>query len=538
MTALAPGRATPAESLRVGGILVLSLGALDFGLEQSLIIPALPALAEHYGASVSGIAWLAAGFVLASTVAIPLVSRLGDMLGKRRMLLASLAAFAVGSLVCALAESSALAIVGRVVQGFGAAVGPLSYGLARDTVAPERMSRAIGAVVGGASAGGAIGFLLSGLLVDAFSATAVFWFLLVFAVVIAIAVRALVRESTVRADVRLDAAGAVLLGLGLVVLLAAISRGSTWGWTSGRTLLMGIVALTLLGAFALVEGRVRQPLVNLGLVVRRPFASANLCAFAFGYSFFIAVFVVPQIAAAPTSTGYGLALSTTEIGLVLVPTGVASLAGGFAGGRTVERAGPRTLVACGAALGITGYALLTVVDASPATLAIGSGALGLAWGLILTGRVGRHPQRAARQHRRRRRRQRGHPQHRGGDRRAGGVRDHRRGRARRRLPRRVGLHLGLRDGRRRSGGPVARVAPDARPRIRSPPITGPRRRVKPTSACKAANPGRRAGPGTRGPGGCRGSGQLRACKAAGPVPRRGAARVGGAASYGRITDPT
>jgi MFS family permease len=340
-----------AEPLRLGGIVVLSLGALDFGLEQSLIIPALPALAEHYGASLSATAWMVTGFVLASIVAIPLVSRLGDMFGKRRMLLGSLATFAIGSLVCALAQSSGLAVSGRVIQGLGAAVAPLSYGLARDTVAPERLAHAIGAVVGGASAGGAIGFLLSGLLVDPFGPAALFWFLLGFAVLIAIAVMLLVRESPVRAHVRLDVAGAALLGLGLVALLAAISRGSTWGWTSGRTLATFIAALATLAAFAVVEQRVRQPLVNLRLVVTWPFASANLCAFAFGYSFFIAVFVIPQIAAAPASTGYGLGLSTTGIGLVLLPTGVASLVGGVAGGRAVDRVGPRALVAGGSILG-------------------------------------------------------------------------------------------------------------------------------------------------------------------------------------------
>jgi MFS family permease len=374
-----------AEPLRLGGIVVLSLGALDFGLEQSLFIPALPALAEHYDASLGAIAWMVTGFVLASIVAIPLVGRLGDMFGKRRMLLLSLAAFAVGSLACALAKSSGPAIAGRIVQGFGAAVTPLSYGLARDTVAPERLPHAIGAVVGGASAGAAIGFLLSGLLVDTFGAAAVFWFLLAFAILVAVAVRLLVRESPVRADVRLDIGGAALLGLGLLSLLLAISRGSTWGWTSGRTLAVFAVALVSLAAFVLVEDRVREPLVNLGLVVTRPFASANLCAFAFGYSFFVAVFIIPQIAAAPASTGYGSGLSTTGIGLVLLPTGVASLGGGDIGGRVMERAGARTLVASGSVLGIAGYTSLALAHASPAALAIGSAAIGLAWGLILTG---------------------------------------------------------------------------------------------------------------------------------------------------------
>jgi MFS family permease len=384
-TALPLPGAAPTGAVRRGGIVVLSLGALDFGLEQSLIIPALPALAEHYGASVAAIAWMVTGFVLASIVAIPLVGRLGDMFGKRRMLLASLAAFAIGSLVCALAESSGLAIAGRVIQGLGAAVTPLTYGLARDTVPPERLPHAIGAVVGGASAGGALGFLLSGVLVDGFSATAVFWFLVAFAVVIAVAVRALVPESPVRAEERLDGGGAVLLGLGLLCLLLGISRGSTWGWTSARTLLVLVAALALLAAFTLVERRAREPLVDLRLVVTPPFAFANLCAAAFGYSFFIAVFLIPQIAAAPESTGYGSDLSTTAIGLVLLPTGLASVVGGVVGGRVIERYGPRALVAAGGLLGIAGYTWLALAHSSPVALSVGSGLVGLAWGVILTG---------------------------------------------------------------------------------------------------------------------------------------------------------
>jgi predicted MFS family arabinose efflux permease len=95
--------------------------------------------------------------------------------------------------------------------------------------------------------------------------------------------------------------------------------------------------------------------------------------------------VIPQIAAAPASTGYGLDLSTTGIGLVLLPTGVASLLVGLAAGRAVARLGSRALVAGGAALGIAGYAFLALASASPATLSIGSATIGLAWGLILTG---------------------------------------------------------------------------------------------------------------------------------------------------------
>ena len=78
---------------------LLALGALDFGLEQSIILPALPRLAQHYGASIVGVAWLVTAFLLAAAVAVPLFGRLGDLFGKKRLLLVSLSAVAAGSLV-------------------------------------------------------------------------------------------------------------------------------------------------------------------------------------------------------------------------------------------------------------------------------------------------------------------------------------------------------------------------------------------------------------------------------------------------------
>jgi MFS family permease len=364
---------------------VLGLGALDFGLEQSIIIPALPVLAEHYDASLVAVAWLVTGFVLASIVAVPLFGRLGDLFGKRLMLLVSLAAFAIGSLICALTHSIELAIAGRIIQGLGAGVGPLTYGLARDNVSLELLPRAIGAIVGAAMAGGAIGFLLSGLVVDHFSAAALFWLLFILAGGLTIAVLVLVAESHVRANVRVDPGGAVFLAAGLVTLLLAISKGSDWAWSSARVVGLFVASAVLLTFFVLVERRVRQPLVDLALVVTRPFANANICVFAFGYSFFIAVFLVPQIAAAPETTEYGLGLSTMGIGLVLAPTGIVALAAGWAGGRIVDRIGPRALVALGSALGVAAYVSLTLAHGTAFELAAGSALVGVAWGFILTG---------------------------------------------------------------------------------------------------------------------------------------------------------
>jgi MFS family permease len=373
------------RTLTLGGLFVLTLGALDFGLEQSIVVPALPRLAEHYDASLTAVSWLVTGFLLASIVSVPLVGRLGDIYGKRRMLLVSLAAFALGSLVCALTDSIGVAILGRVLQGVGSGVAPLAYGIARDLFRPEFLPRAIGAVVGAASAGGAIGYLLSGLLVDAFGPTSVFWFLCLLPLVLGPAVFLFVPESPVRAAVRVDVRGAVLLAGGLALLLLAISKGREWEWTSGLTLGVLAAALALLAAFAFVETRVRDPLVDLGLLVTQPFTSAYACSVAFGFVFFLAVFLIPPLVAAPESTGYGLGLDTLEVGLVLFPTGLVTVVSAWASGRLVDRVGPRWLVATGAVVGVAGYTWLALSHASAVAIGAGSAIIGIAWGTVLTG---------------------------------------------------------------------------------------------------------------------------------------------------------
>jgi MFS family permease len=118
MAASSHAAAAPADALGASGLLVLTLGTLDFGLEQSIIIPALPRLGLHYHASTIAISWLATAYLLSATVAAPLVGRLGDLYGKRRLLLVSPSAFTLGSLLSALAQSVSLAIAGRAVQGW------------------------------------------------------------------------------------------------------------------------------------------------------------------------------------------------------------------------------------------------------------------------------------------------------------------------------------------------------------------------------------------------------------------------------------
>lgn len=372
-------------TLSRGGLLVLAFGALDFGLESSIVLPALPAFAREFGASLITVSWLATGFLLASVVAIPLFGRLGDMFGRRRLLLVALGAFGVGSLVCALAGSIGWLIAGRVVQGAGAAVGPLAVGIARDALPPERLTRGLGVLVGASGAGAAIGFLLSGVLVDQFSLAAIFWFLFGLSLVLLGAASTLVPRGPARPRVPVDLAGAGLVAAGLTALLLAITKGNDWGWASGRILGLFAAAVALLAAFVAVERSRRHPLIDPEFLARPPFANAMVCAFGIGFAFAVVVIAVPQLAALPEITGYGLGQSITSIGLLLTPMAAASIASAWVAGRTVDAVGPRVLMAAGALVAAAGYVALLVAHDSAGAIAAATGLLGVGVGLTVTG---------------------------------------------------------------------------------------------------------------------------------------------------------
>ena len=373
------------SSLSLGGLIVLAFGALDFGLESSIVLPALPAIAREYGGSLIAVSWLATGFLLASVVAIPLFARLGDIFGRRRLLLAALGAFCVGSLMCAVADSIGLLIAGRIVQGAGAAIGPLAVGIARDSLPAERLTRAFGTFVGAAGAGAAIGYVLSGLLVDHVSVAAIFWFLFGLSIALLAAATVLVPTAPPRKRVAVDFAGAALLAAGLAALLLAISKGNDWDWTSARTLGAFAGAAALLAAFLVVERSVTHPLVDPALLGRPPFPNAMVCALAVGYAFAVVVIAVPQLAALPTATGHGLGYSTTSTGLLLVPMAVTSIAAASLAGRYVDDVGPRTLMAIGSAAAVAGYTALIAAHGTAVAIATATGAIGVAVGLTVTG---------------------------------------------------------------------------------------------------------------------------------------------------------
>ncbi len=177
------------------GILVLA--TMAYALQQTLVAPAMPAIQDDLGVSTTAITYLLTAFLLTGSVATPVMGRLGDMFGKKRLLVIALGVFAFGSLVCALSSSIEVLIAGRAIQGIGSAVFPLAFGIIRDEFPRERVASAVGLLSATFGIGGGAGIVLSGVIVDNLDYEWIFWLGLAVILIALIAAAMFVPESPV-----------------------------------------------------------------------------------------------------------------------------------------------------------------------------------------------------------------------------------------------------------------------------------------------------------------------------------------------------
>ncbi|MFC9283895.1 MFS transporter [Streptomyces collinus] len=342
-------------------VAVLALAGITVSLMQTLVIPIVPELPVYLHASASNAAWAVTATLLAAAVATPVAGRLGDMFGKRRMLLTSLLLLVAGSVVCALSDSLVPMIAGRSLQGLAAAVVPLGISIMRDELPPERLAGSTALMSASLGVGGALGLPAAAFIADHFDWHLLFWTSAALGVVTLALVLVLVPESSVRGGGRFDLVGSLGMAVGLVSLLLAVSKGADWGWASGTTLGLFALAVVVLPAWGVFELRTAQPLVDLRTTARRQVLFTNLASIAFGFSMFAMALVLPQLLQLPTQTGYGLGRSMLTAGLVMAPQGLVMMATAPLSAMITKSRGPKTTLMTGAVIVAAGYVVNIVL---------------------------------------------------------------------------------------------------------------------------------------------------------------------------------
>ncbi|MEZ0066975.1 MFS family permease [Streptacidiphilus sp. MAP12-20] len=358
MTSTPPHPVT-APPRRPGGAIigVLACAGIVVSLMQTLIVPLIPNLPHLLHSSAANTSWAITATLLAAAVATPVLGRLGDMFGKRRMLVASLLLLVAGSLVSALGSSLASMIVGRALQGCGMAVVPLGISVMRDELPPEKLGSAMALMSSSLGIGGALGLPAAATIAQHSDWHMLFWTSGALGAAVAVLVVAVVPESPLRAGGSFDVIGAAGLSAGLLCLLLGISKGGDWGWGSGTTLGMFAAAAAVLAVWAWWELRRPAPLVDLRTTMRRQVLLTNVASIVVGFAMYAMSLIVPQLLELPKATGYGLGRSMVAAGLVVAPSGLVMMAVSPLSARLSAARGPKASLLTGALVIALGYGL-------------------------------------------------------------------------------------------------------------------------------------------------------------------------------------
>ncbi|WP_243075767.1 MFS transporter [Microbacterium sp. SS28] len=345
---------------RQGAIVtVLAIAGLASSFMFTLVVPIQSKLPELLDASREDTAWVVTSTLLAAAIITPIAGRLGDMYGKRRIVLVLLAVMVAGSIIAAVSPGIVGVIIGRTLQGAMVGVVPLGISILRDVLHENRVDTAIALISATLGVGGALGLPVSALITERADWHMLFWVAAALGVIVFALVLWIVPVSVLRTAGRFDYVGAAGLSIGLLGILLAISRGNEWGWTSAPTLAFGLGGVVVLLLWGWFELRIAEPLLDLRVAARRPVLLTNLASVAMGFALFASNVAYPQMLELPVAVG-GFGLSLLAASFVVMPAGVVMMVLSPFSGRLARTVGPKLLLVLGALslIAAYGYTLL------------------------------------------------------------------------------------------------------------------------------------------------------------------------------------
>jgi EmrB/QacA subfamily drug resistance transporter len=359
----------------------LATAGTAVALMQTMVAPALPVLQREYHTSPAGVTWVLTIYLLVASVATPLLGRLGDMFGKDRMLMIVLTATGAGTVLCAVAGSLELVVLGRAVQGSSAVVFPLAFGILRDELPRHRLNWSIGLISATYGIGSAGGVVLGGLVVDRAGTSWMFWSMLPLIVISAVMVHVVVPRSPARVRCPIDWTGGLLLSVGLAAILLAISDSGTWGWLSAPTVVLLAGGMVVLVVFAWYEQKASEPLLDMRVMRSRAVWTTNLTAVISGFGMFASLLLIPQLVQIPSSAGFGFGASVLQAGLFLLPSAAAMLVCAPIAGLAAARYGGRAPLLAGIVLVGLSFAELALLHSESWEILLSSLLAGAGLGL-------------------------------------------------------------------------------------------------------------------------------------------------------------
>jgi MFS family permease len=308
-----------------GVIATLGYCGAMVSVTQTVSLPLLPILPDELGTTAGNVSWVATAAVLSGAIANPVMGRLGDMHGKRRMILVSLAVLLAGCVLAATTHQLIVLVIGRAMQGFAIAVLPLGMSIAKDTLPPDKTTSGVALVSATLGIGGGIGLPMAGLIAGWFDWQAVFWFSAALTALAIVLVAVFIPDDTARSGQPFDLVGAVWLSACLVGILLPLSKAASWGWARPLPLAMYAFGFTGLVGWYFYEQRPVRSLVDVRLMGERPMMLVNGAGLLLGFSMFSNMYASLVLLQTPETVAHGFGASIVVAGLVMAPGAIAMM---------------------------------------------------------------------------------------------------------------------------------------------------------------------------------------------------------------------
>ena len=363
---------------------VLALGVSAFAMLQSLVVPVLTTVQKELHTTQGTVTWVLTAYLLSASIMTPILGRVGDIAGKKKVFVGTLVALAVGSLLAAIAPSIGVMIVARVIQGFAGGMLPVGFGIIRDEFPADKVAGAVGVIASLAAVGAGLGIVLAGPIVEALNYHWLFWLPLILTVAAAISAVVFVPESEVRTHGRISFLPALLLSGWLVALLLALSEAPSWGWGSAKVLVLLAAAIILTAGWLASELRASTPLIDLKMMRQTAVWTNNLVALLIGVGMYATFAFLPEFVQTPSAAGYGFGASITKSGLMLLPSTITMFVVGIFAGRLARQLGGKILVIAGCLIGCASMSILAFAHHHEWQIYVSTALMGIGFGLAFS----------------------------------------------------------------------------------------------------------------------------------------------------------
>lgn len=339
-------------------LVLLSLVTALIVYVDIMLTPALPKIVTQYGISIDHASLIISLYTVFGVAVIPLFGKLGDIYGKKRVMMYILLIYLIAATTTSLAPNFNLILVSRFIQGVGLGVFALAFSLAREQFPRKLVPRAQGIISAVQVAGGALGLYGGAVITNEFGWQGNYRIAIPAIVAVTALIYLVVRESTEKKPgVKLDYVGAGWLGGSLTAIVLGLSEGPTWGWTSALTLGLLTVGLVMIIPLALYERRLVEPVLDLKLLKQRNMMAANLLIICYGLSLGVAFQTFVYALELPPPSGFGIGI--TEIGIYLLPLAVVLLPVALVVGRAIPNYGVKPFLYLGSAIAAAAFLLIS-----------------------------------------------------------------------------------------------------------------------------------------------------------------------------------